>query len=989
MPLPRTSARFAVLAASVLAAVPAGAQTPTFDASYNEPAVFRVTTDVVNADLRPFTATIGAFGNSLVRNGGAFEPVMYRNSVNAQADAPDRIVGNARSLSQYDTLREGFMDGASVRVYRVENGRFRIVREDRVARHHASDWHVSTENATLIPPDTTAYTWRWAEYNRPDVPYYFALVAVDSQGNESAKSGAVSARRPNAVTPKAAKEANATRAFREPKAPAVRPAPPTPANLRAELRADGSLQLTWDAVKAADLAGYRLYRSDYPPESHGGFALELAGRATSPEQQIRADDRCFVSKTFYSYSRREHVSNRVWDAKQGNREALPALVDFYPDEDPAKSWELVRHGADTPVTDSGETFLRLRLAEGASESLSLYNHAGTDQDWYEVLETVPYTVSVWLRQEGAKAGTVTFEVGGYYADKIAPATFSPTAEWRQYTHTFTPPDIQPGRQPNQMRLVLKGAGTIDVDNYRIYRADTPYLDFTERQCQRLAESGMESLRTHGPVKSGTVSYSMEQFTNDGGAIHGVGRGNTLPQMLRVMRRTRMIPWLQIEMHMSPAEWQGFVEYMAAPFDPATDTPEGKPWAAKRHRQGQTRPWTDEFAEIRFELSNETWNGLFRPWVFDGMIDATTGEEYARGEVYGLFQEHVRDALKASPYWTEALDRKFVFVLGGWARQSYGREAASRSPNSRWLTIAAYNGGWDEGEGPPRLTPASYFSVLAQVSQTALPRAKLHLAELLELKANRGTPLDLGVYEAGPGYALDGLNKAKVTPEQAQEQELVMKSLAAGTATLDSFLTRACYGFVSQNFFTFNEGQRWSSHAKWYRGGQAYPSWMTLALFNREALGDLLRTETLKAPTVDLPAFRRREATTDAPLAAVYATRKGDRVAVVVVSRKIAGYPKAGDDGFTPTTLELPFQRAARITLHRMVGDPTAQNYDGENVRIERIDLPADRFAPRFVLDADRGADARGLPPAATLLYVFEGTDMPAGRALDPREILKP
>ena len=39
----------------------------------------------------------------------------------------------------------------------------------------------------------------------------------------------------------------------------------------------------------------------------------------------------------------------------------------------------------------------------------------------------------------------------------------------------------------------------------------------------------------------------------------------------------------------------------------------------------------------------------------------------------------------------------------------------------------------------------------------------------------------------------------------------------------------------------------------------------------------------------------------------------------------------------------------------------------------RDEVPADQFASRFVLDASRGADDRGLPPAATYLYVFEGT----------------
>ena len=77
-------------------------------------------------------------------------------------------------------------------------------------------------------------------------------------------------------------------------------------------------------------------------------------------------------------------------------------------------------------------------------------------------------------------------------------------------------------------------------------------------------------------------------------------------------------------------------------------PASKPWAYKRHSQGHARPWTDAFRRIDFEISNETWNWLFNPWVFEEMTDGKTGRVYNRCEVYGIFQEHVIDCLKASP-----------------------------------------------------------------------------------------------------------------------------------------------------------------------------------------------------------------------------------------------------------------------------------------------------------------------------------------------------
>lgn len=201
----------------------------------------------------------------------------------------------------------------------------------------------------------------------------------------------------------------------------------------------------------------------------------------------------------------------------------------------------------------------------------------------------------------------------------------------------------------------------------------------------------------------------------------------------------------------------------------------------------------------------------------------------------------------------------------------------------------------------------------------------------------------------------------------------MKSLAAGTATLDTFLGRAAEDFDVQNFFTYYHGRtHWVSHTAWHAGSRAHPCWMTLALFNNEALGDLLAVETLSVPTVDVPAYKRRREAKDVPLAACYATRRGDRLNLFVLSRKIDGYPVAGDDGFTPVTVELPLRAAERVTLHRMVGGPRAHNLDTEAVRIERVELPAAVAKGEFAIDAAARADARGLPPGTMLLYVFEG-----------------
>ncbi|MBU1690124.1 MAG: hypothetical protein KJ958_04835 [Gammaproteobacteria bacterium] len=955
-----------------------------------KPAVFRVTTDVVNQNVLPFTATINGFGNSLIDRGAGFEPVIFRNKLIALEDSPNRVVADPAAISRYDTLREGFLDQATVHIYRIENGRFRMVREDRVKTggSHASGWVSAISGSQIVAPGSTRFSFTWDSWNRPHAKYYFTVRAIDKYGSLSPVAPAFeidSPEKPGGATG----AQNVLIDFKPAKALFSSPkAAPAPRALKGKLGSDGVLTLEWDPVDSPDLAGYIVYRSDYPPHQHSGYYLQLAGTPASAAQHIKAGDMIIVGKKSYSPSRNRDLSNRVWGVGPEYNNLLPGLLQTFPDEAPGKTWSLIPHAANTPVEDAGETCLKLQLAAGTKETLAIYNHSGTSQFWYDVLEKETYTVEVWLRQEGS--GTVQFKLTGFYdtvPQKIKPAVFNVGNGWKKYVAHFTPAVIQGGSRPYTMVLDFTGPATFYVDNFRVYRSDTTYLDLLPRELEAIKSAGVSALRTHGLIKTGTRTYDMEQLTNSGGVINGTGKLNTLPQTLMMMRKAGVQPWLQIEFHMNPQEWLAYIEYMAAPYDPKVDTPAKKPWAYKRYSQGQTRPWVDEFDQIYFELSNETWNGLFAPWTFGAMTDAASKKIYSPGQTYGLFQEYVRAIMRSSPYWQPAtLDRKFVFMLGGWSGvMAYSHDAASASPSSGFLTIAAYNGGWDEAEGPPKLGAPSLFNTLAHVNQSAIPVADLYAKDLLDLRAKGAGKLRLGTYEAGPGYVLNGLNNATVTEKQAQEQEQVMKSLAAGTATLDSFLAQAYRGFDVQNFFTFDSGNLWKSHAKWYHGGQAYPSWKLLALFNNEASGDMLRTETLSVPSADLKAFSRRQTIKDAPLAAIYATHKADRYSLFVLSRKVPDYPVRGDDGYTPVNVELPFSEAKSITLYRMTGAPQANNLLSDNVKIEKLEIPLSKLGRRFSLNAETGADERGLPPASTFLYVFDGVNAIKGTIQSPKK----
>ena len=960
----------------------------------------RVTPEVINPGLEPFTATTGGrLGHSFLRNGGSgFEPLEFRNKFQAIENAPDSIISDRIGLTNFDSYAEGMLDGAKVMVFRVTNGKMNLVREDTVAPggHKASGWNSAHGSSRLVAPATTTFTGGLESWGRRDTPYWFSVAAVDRYGREGAAAPAVRIDRPAATgNVNTAKADDATvNVPRPPRNAPTGPAEiPAPSDFKATYDpALDQVVTSWSPVDDPDLIGYRVLRSDYDPARHAGYRLDLVGKAESPEQHIKTGDMIIVQKTMLETSRSRHLTKRLFDAR-GHDAFLPNLLSVHPDEDPSLTWTLQPHAPGSPVEGGARYFARIEVKGPREFAIQPYAYGPTTQDhWPQFKTDRDYVFEIWARSESGPT-TATFQLTGFYApdgpNSVPAATFQLTDQWQKFTHTFrVPAEYDSGTTIHQFKFAVNGPAVIDLDNLRLREAATPLGALTAEDEKMFKDARLGALRTHNFIKTGRATYSMAQLAGPAGTTNtssGYVSGNTLGQTLSIMEKVAARPWLQIEMHMSPEEWQGFMEFMAAPYDPAAgDTPDTKPWAAESYAQGRKEPWTNAFDKIYLELSNETWNQLFAPWTFQNMPDSATGQDLDRGTVYGLFQEWFIDQLQKSPYWNPELAGKFEFVIGGWATQQddrgYGQRAIAASPRSKHLTIAAYNGGWDEGEGPMTDSDAAIQRVLLHAPQVGEPRSRA-FADFLasEKQAGRGNWVN-GVYEAGPGYALSGLNnQAQMTREEVETQARAMKSLASGTATLDSFLEKAAHGFVLNNFFTIDRGRtHWFSHTDSKHGGHPHLPFATIQLFNHEAAGDMLKVENISGPAINAPAFKRRPAGNSLPLVTTYATRKGDRVNVFVLSRRLDKFPDAASDGFTPVSLELPFTSAQKVTLHRLAGDPRAHNLDSEEVKIEKVDVAgAIKAAPGgetlvFPVDDTTGADKRGLPPGSTFLYVFEG-----------------
>ncbi len=927
-----------------------------------ETARFVVSNESVTPDLTPFTATTATLGNGHKLSGeSGFEPPIFRTQFLATEDSPNRVIAASKVISAYDSWATGAFDGAEIEILRIENGAFHSIRRDHVAvdGFQASGWLPVARQNEVLPENATSFIFSPDMWSRTETPWYFTVRAVNWRGRLSEPAKAVSVvLEPDPRDKGAPDPDNGLIKMEVSDRTAKRL--PAPANLRARQIADRRIELRWEPVSGA--VGYVVYRSDTPPEEHKGHYIELEGDGPA----IRSGDLVILRARFLRADRADLLTHRIWDVYGAKKSFSPPRLPGWSDEPGYGNWHLLPHDPDTAVEDPGETYLRATLQQDEDLSLGDYNHAGPDQSWYEVLQPgKTYRMDVWLR--GQSSRPVQFELTGFYGrgkdPLVKPFVFSITPEWQKYTTTFYIPEILEGRVVGQMLLRLTGPGQFDVDNFRIYRDDAPFLGLLPEDVERLEDSGMSALRTHAFIKTKQTTYDLAQLTNPGG-VTNISGGNTLPQTLSIMDQVKMDPWLQIEPHFSREEWLGLAEYLAAPFDPDSQDAADLPWAAKRVAQGHAQPWTDSFGQILFEIGNETWNGLFRPWTFPAMQDAATGEEYSRGTVYGLYQEYVLGILRESPYWPQ-LSEKLVPVIGGWAISNYGVEAAAASPHSRILTHAAYIGGWDAGEGPVRPTPQGFSSVLTHAVQTGIQNAERYSEAAAELSSDRALPLQTGTYEAGPGYAMNGLNNEKVTPEQAALQEEVMKSAAAGTATLDTFLGRARAGEQIQNFFTYDCGARWTSHACWQDGGQTYPSWDLLALMNREGLGEMLDVETLAVPTADLAELRRRKAVKDAPMVAVYATRKDRRLTLVVVSRQVPGYLEDGD-GTTSVSIDLPFSTAQALTWHHLSGTYTSNNLTSKEAALVTTSLPVPASLPRLEIP--------DLPPGTAYVYVFDGIE---------------
>ncbi len=620
---------------------------------------------------------------------------------------------------------------------------------------------------------------------------------------------------------------------------------------------------------------------------------------------------------------------------------------------PQDTWAIYPQWNMTPVVklrdastvapeNGGRTSMKVTISTTMQGGIFQFNSANPDSGVFNAY--VPgrtYTVELWLKQQGVASGQVRFWMN-VYSPTIS-HIFTVTNQWAKYTWSFTGPNPPPAAAGTaSINITFNGPGTIWVDNVRIYDASAPPYAIRPEVIQAFQDFNPGVLRTWGGQTNQAWGTTLDNWlTPEGNQMRYwqpnngrvMGKLFSLPTALNFAKQTGATPWLVVSPSFSESEWLNLIEYLAGPST--------SPYGIKRAASGHPAPWTDDFARIRIEFGNETWNGLYQPWTF------------ASGTQYGQFAEYFFNVAKSSPYYS-AVASQIDFVLGGFfstpGLYGYGATARAASSSASLVGVAQYLDGWDNAQIPSTSDDQRFQNVLLYTPWVMEYTLNQHVATHNTLAA-QGYTYTLASYEGGPGYTLP----APGTPYSPTE-EMFGKSLAAGLATLDTYLNASAHGFGPQAYYIFQPGVNWASHTAYNNGYRPHPSWLALQMRNRYAQGDMISTTINSGPTVDLPALYNRfgqmivPTQTNRSLIGAYTFRQRAQYSIFVLSRQLTVT--------TATTLHLPSTPSNLTTLYKLTGDPRASNITTTNITIQQETI--NNFAQDYSFN---------MPPGSVYLFV--------------------
>ena len=907
------------------------------------------------------SATTKNIGNGRGWARGMYPPV-FRNLSIPTSNADNQIVDSEFTDSTY---RSNIFTGGTADVHRVVNGVMTMVRSSEITGGSWAKWHEWGK------VDSTGFQRKFANFNEKDRAYWIGVAALDSGGLIGSVGYATFT--PTGELGDSADNPNSD-SFDWDYGGSLS----APSNVATSADSSGGalVNVTWDAVSGA--VGYVVLVSYEDPSTHPADRhLTLADDGGVP---VLSGDMVILTHRILKPVI-TMKSPRVFGdfASTVPIKSTPSQVDL--NENLNNQFEYVAFDGDAPANNLGGFYGQTTLLadSGSTRIWRRYWHGGSGQTDRHVADTSnDYKLKFWVKASRTVDISVDLNLNGVSAEVLTLGS-----SWVQITRTLTPTSVSTGTSAFPFDITCNPGDSdvvICISKPELYIDGTDFLKFLPVDTP-LFSSGMV-LRDHDQIKPWLGTTDVECLTNPPGACP---KAANIESFLRVCAQVGCDPWLQVEWYHTEQDWQDLLAYICAPVS------SGNAMALKRQANGRTAPWSDAFNTIRWEFGNESWNPLEEFWnPPNSMVDSSTSVSYTQGQVYGLICRRAALAMQSSPYWPTKSDGsdKIIWVLGGRSRQSYGTNAARSFNLPCEVGIANYNGGWDEGNTIVGENSESYQNLLAVVPANIESAMDDLVSELQGLAAEDndfvyGTTLRPTCYESGPGYQLNGLNGSAITSAEAIVQEVVMKSRAVGTSTLDTFLTQARKGFAMANFFTVNRGNDWAAGAEDSQGGGVYVSYQLPQKIEDEmGACEVFDPISIEGGTITAEDREGNEITSEQAYVHILRSLSDTgRYAIVVGNRsESTALPLTVRTNLTSAESCRVYANYGGLREHNRysVGQRinTSGTYDADSncvsidIQPQQVSVPSD--LSQIVIDDSLGMDETGVLPGNCVIVILDG-----------------
>ena len=741
---------------------------------------------VSNPEWEGLAVTIGDGDGNGGTWGAVEQPQSYFATTMAIGGSATSVSLNGADLTNFATWAGGVFSGGSLRVYRAASGNIELIRTATVTGAAVDYWsRVGSEN--IITGNTFEFRFdSWTA--RKTYTFGVARIAANGAiGPVSTVTVAVTDAGYTVLTP-ATPTTGASRSMNNTRNGSLAAV----TGLTAQIRSGTThnVQLSWDAGAPNEF----VVLLNWDGTSDRLVTECTLSFASGPA--VQAGDMLVFESARILAMNPEWISARVRTLVLTGGYGPSSLTFGYDNNQPGgRAWAYVAYGGGDPKPDITypDYFLRLSGTASLPARAERFFHSGTDQDFYEIL--VPgRTYRARFRVRAASAMNATFTVQG--ATLSGSGTVALTTAWQEFEFDFTRSSILKTSAPQSWALTgATNNVSIDLALVQVWDTTRPYnalmLDLPQ---------GID-VRDHNFIKE-FPPPSLDAITSR----PGFGpRGWAIASLLAICASENCNPHFQFEWLMADQFYYDLVTFLFAP------AASNEPLALKRQALGYG-PVHTSFARYLYEDGNERWNNIM--WdMFFSATDSVTAEVYSQGDLSAMFAKRRRAIMETNPYWPTT--NPPIEFVGGWlGNTGFTVDSAAGFPDAAYTSVANYTSGWDVNRVLVS-DAANRFSEVLAAGQIS------HKPALEAIKAAAPAGLKLAIYEAGPGYQLNGLNGAVVTAADRVVQECFTKSIAGTTATMSSVAIGATVGYGPYNFFAWGEGPLWQAARRPSEGGGLY------------------------------------------------------------------------------------------------------------------------------------------------------------------------